>query len=85
MSAHIPCTCPGSRQERTRNWYVSLRCANYSYFESPRGGRHKSDYSTVRCINCLMYKRSKAKFVDDLLDPRPVQELVMRSRALEEL
>lgn len=68
MSAHIPCICGGTRKERMKNWYVSLRNANRSYFEYPKGQLHSSAYSTVNCKNCLMSIRSKAKYVEDLPD-----------------
>lgn len=68
MSGGSPCTCPGTRKERMRNWFVSLRKANRSYFEAPQGIEHRSDYSTIMCRKCLMGRRSKAKFIDDLPD-----------------
>lgn len=68
MSAHIPCTCLGTRKEKMKNWYVSLRNANRSYFEYPKGRLHYSRYSTVNCKKCNMSIRSKAKFVDKLPD-----------------
>jgi hypothetical protein len=68
MSGHNPCTCKGTRQERMKNWYVSLRKANRSYFERPQGALHFSEYSTVQCHNCSMLVRSKALFVKTLPD-----------------
>ena len=68
MSAHISCTCSGTREERMKNWYVFLRNANRSHFESPKGALHYSEYSTIMCKNCQMCVRSKAKYVDKLSD-----------------
>jgi len=75
MSGGNPCTCSGSRKERMKYWYAPRETykTNYSYFESPKGCAHYSDYSTVRCSRCLMLIRSKAKFVDDLPN-KPLSE-----------
>jgi len=68
MSAHNACTCEGTRKERMKYWRVSMRNYNLSMFESPKGCRHPSDYSTVVCLKCSMSIRSKAKYVDSLED-----------------
>ena len=63
MSVHNPCTCPGTRTEKMKNWYIVDRNINHSYFEAPKGGPHFSNYSTVHCKKCSMYIRSKANYV----------------------
>jgi len=69
MSGHSACTC-GRKRGDYSSLRVMVRNANYSYFESPKGVRHLSDYSLVRCINrgCQGMWRTKAKYVDGLLD-----------------
>ena len=71
MSAHIACTCNGTRKQKMKNWYITVRNGNYSYFEKPKGKRHYSDYSTVMCSKCGMYIRSKAEYVLNLPDIMP--------------
>jgi hypothetical protein len=73
MSGHNPCICQGPRRERMKNWYVPIgsRNRNYSYFESPKGSAHISDYSTIMCTKCTMLVRSKALFVNSLPDGPP--------------
>ena len=68
MSGHTPCTCKGTREERMKNWYIpeGYYKTNYSYFEKPRGQAHYSEYSTIRCTECHMCFRTKAKFVEQL-------------------
>lgn len=63
MSAWISCTCEPRDRE---NYVVMVRKGNYSYFESPKGGFHPSDYSLVKCLKCAGMWRSKAKYIDDL-------------------
>lgn len=73
MSASQPCTCPGIRSEKMKNWFVIQRRCNHSAFN----GYHytPSDYSTVACSGpgshgsgCTMILRSKSKFVSSLPD-----------------
>lgn len=68
MSAHNPCTCKG--KNRRKKWVVVHRNCNYSYFESPKGGKHYSVYSLVTCktVGCSGFFRTKAKYVDGLPD-----------------
>ncbi len=68
MSGHIACTCKGTREEKMKSWYVSRRNFNLSHFESPKGQRHYSEYSTVMCKNCQMFFRSKANYINQLPD-----------------
>ncbi len=78
MSGHNPCTCDGTRKERMKNWRVSRRNYNNSYFEHPKGADHYSDYSSIVCLGdggegrqgngCLMVTRSKANYVSELPD-----------------
>ena len=65
MSVSFGCKC--AIKEKS-NWKVLHRECNYSYFESPKGGRHHSRYSTVFCLKCRAMGRTKAKYVDDLDD-----------------
>lgn len=67
MSGWSPCTCQGTRKERMKNWYVTVYKANYSYFERPKGQRHPSEYSTVKCSKCTMVIRTKSEYVHGLL------------------
>jgi len=46
-----------------KHYRVEHRNHNHSYFESPKGGAHYSDYSGIRCVNCGHLFRSKAKWV----------------------
>jgi hypothetical protein len=68
MSGGNPCTCKG--KDRRRHWVVVMRHCNYSYFETPKGGKHHSNYSQIRCKapDCNGLFRTKAKYVDDLPD-----------------
>ena len=68
MSGWVACECKGTRREKRVNWVVRHRHCNYSYFESPKGGRHYSDYSLVACKKCNGMFRTKAKYVEDLPD-----------------
>lgn len=78
MSGSNPCTCEGSRKDRMKNWVVTRRNYNTSTFESPRGQRHYSEYSSIACNGdggaerqykgCLKTCRSKAAFVENLPD-----------------
>lgn len=68
MSAWIPCTCKGTEKEKRKSWRVLHRYHNHSYFESPKGEAHYSDYSQVVCINCMGNFRTKANYVSELED-----------------
>lgn len=68
MSGWVSCSCKGLRRKRMKNWFVSRRKYNNSYFEYPKGFRHESDYSTVECRKCNMMIRSRGKFVNRLPD-----------------
>jgi hypothetical protein len=68
MSGWQPCTCEGTPEEKRKNWVVLHRKHNHSYFESPKGCEHYSDYSLVCCLNCSGMFRTKADYVSDLPD-----------------
>lgn len=55
-------TCDCGRE----NWEVIHYKHNHSYFEHPKGGWHKSDYSIIRCKKCGKGFSSKSKYVDNL-------------------
>lgn len=64
MSGHTKCICnPKTNFKNTNNMRVVDRKCNYSAFESPKGQRHSSDYSTLVCVGsnglCPMMYRSK--------------------------
>lgn len=65
MSGHIACIC-GNR----KNWKVIHRNHNHSYFESPKGCGHYSNYSQIRCFSkgCNGNFRSKGSYVNGLPD-----------------
>lgn len=65
MSGHVKCIC-----KSRKNWRVTRRNYNNSYFEYPKGQKHYSEYSSVICISkdCMGNFRTKAKYVDDLKD-----------------
>ncbi len=65
MSQSFGCKC---EVKDKNNWVVLRRNYNNSYFESPRGGQHYSEYSSVKCINCGALGRTKAKYVVTLKD-----------------
>lgn len=68
MSSGNPCTCPGTRREKMRNWLVTQRRCNHSAFN----GYHRtpSDYSAVVCIGegCRGCWRTKADYIRQLPD-----------------
>lgn len=66
MSAHTPCTCPGTRKERMKNWQVVVYKANYSAFNGY--AYTPSDYSQVCCTGtgCNGAWRTKAPYVNEL-------------------
>ncbi len=67
MSVSFSCHCPERKKAiRYRNWKVLSRHCNYSYFEYPRGQRHSSDYSLVKCNSCGAMGRTKARYVNYL-------------------
>jgi len=70
MSGHSPCICSGTWKEKRKNWRIVHRNHNHSYFESPKGDFHYSDYSLVVCIakGCYGCFRSKAKYINNLPD-----------------
>lgn len=55
-------TCACGRE----NWVVIHYKHNHSYFETPKGGWHRSDYSTIECKKCGHVFHTKAKYVDTL-------------------
>jgi len=57
MSTMKTCMC-----ER-KHYRVEHRNHNHSFFESPKGLSHYSDYSGIRCMRCGWCFRSKAKWV----------------------
>ena len=65
MSHSFSCKC---KIKNKKNWRVMHRKHNHSYFESPKGAEHPSDYSTVLCLKCTGCGRTKAKYVDELED-----------------
>lgn len=65
MSVSFGCVC---EKKDKKNWVVIHRMYNISAFESPKYGRHPSDYSTVRCTKCGMIGRTKAQYVSELKD-----------------
>ena len=65
MSVSFGCKC-GKKEKR--NWVVVHRNHNHSYFETPQGAAHYSDYSTVYCKKCTALGRTKARYVDELKD-----------------
>ena len=75
MSHSHACSCTG--KDKRKKWVVTGRRCNYSYFETPKGGWHHSDYSQLRCKECGGLWRTKAKYVDDIpddTDPQWVDE-----------
>ena len=68
MSAGNPCTCPGTRNDKMKNWVVTRRYGNCSAFN----GYHftPSDYSAISCTveGCTGCWRTKADYVSQLPD-----------------
>lgn len=64
MSFSVACSCEGPKKERMKNWRVVDYKCNYSAFN----GYHftLSEYSSVTCIKCPGFWRTKAKYVEDL-------------------
>jgi len=58
----------GSKQVKMKKWRVLHLKHNHSYFESPKGGEHPSNYSQIICIakGCLGNFRTKANYVYSL-------------------
>jgi len=57
MSVTKTCLCDRS------NYRVEHRNHNHSYFETPKGLAHYSDYSGIRCLACGWRFRTKARWV----------------------
>lgn len=55
------CKC-GSKTK----WVIIHYKHNHSHFEYPKDEEHYSDYSTVKCTECGMVWRTKAKYVETL-------------------
>jgi hypothetical protein len=70
MSGWIKCSCEKTQKEKRNNWVVIHRNHNHSYFESPKGAEHYSDYSEVVCTKCSGSFRTKANYVDELPNGR---------------
>ncbi len=62
MSVMKTCKCG------KENYRVLHRNHNHSYFETPKGGAHYSDYSGIVCMKCGWVFRSKAKWVQQTKD-----------------
>lgn len=71
MSQGNGCTCPGTRDEKIKNWVVVHYRCNYSAFSGYK--RTTSDYSAVKCLKCLSRWRTKADYV--LLLPKEGEEI----------
>ena len=65
MATSFGCTCDIKDK---RNWRVAHRNHNHSYFEAPKGQAHLSAYSTVFCLKCGAFGRTKAQYVYELAD-----------------
>ena len=61
MSVGLACRCTGTRSSAQRAWVVVKR----RYHNSAFAGGHAttSDYSTIRCLSCGSYWRTKANYV----------------------
>lgn len=70
MSGGPACNCEGPRSERMKNWKVVQRHCNHSYFQYPGGAKHYSDWSSVQCLKCHRFWRTKAKYIDELPDAK---------------
>ena len=46
-----------------KHYRVEHRNHNHSYYETPKGQAHYSNYSGIRCLNCGWCFRTKAKWV----------------------
>ncbi len=69
MPVSFNCHCLERKKPiKERNWIVKYRHINHSYFQSPRGQPHYSDYSHLECLACGAQGRTKAKFVDQIVD-----------------
>lgn len=69
MSGGNVCRCEESNKPmKDRQWFVYRRKCNFSHFESPKGGYHYSNYSSVHCAKCDAMWRTKAKYVNELKD-----------------
>ena len=68
MSGGNPCVCAGSHKDRRKFWIVIHRNCNYSHFEKPKGQKHYSDYSLIKCTRCTGLFRTKASFTYELPD-----------------
>ena len=69
MSVSFSCHCKERKKPiEKRNWVVVTRNGNYSYFDSPKGCFHYSEYSEIYCRSCKALGRTKAKYVNQLKD-----------------
>lgn len=69
MSGGPTCSCPERKKPLAeRRWRVTQRYCNHSAFN----GYHwtPSDYSEVRCMECRVFWRTKAAYVDSLPDAK---------------
>lgn len=65
MAVSFGCRCEErSKPVRERNWVVVDFKCNHSAFSGYR--MTPSDYSTVRCLRCGTFGRTKAKYVSEL-------------------
>lgn len=60
MSVRRTCGCG------KENYVVIHYKHNHSWFEAPKGARHPSQYSMIKCKKCGWVFSSKAKYVDNL-------------------
>ena len=65
MSGGNSCNCAVRDK---KNWVVTRRHYNNSYFQKPKGEPHYSDYSSVYCSKCRKLWRTKSKYVKNLPD-----------------
>lgn len=62
MSGGKKCSCDKP------NWEVLQYKCNYSYFQYPKGEYHDSKYSLLQCKNCGATWRTKANYVEKVLE-----------------
>lgn len=67
MSGGTRCKCEQSKKPITeRGWRVSQRFCNHSAFNGYK--YTPSAWSAVQCLHCVRTWRTKAKYVNQLLD-----------------